>query len=108
MEKEKEATKTTETPTGEAKEEQTAKDVAAVMSELKTEYEKQIEELKKQISENEVKHAETIKKMLLGEAAEKEKAKKRGDDLADSVNRVRAALGLKKEENKGEQKTNGI
>ena len=82
--------------------EQTAKDVAAVMSELKTEYEKQIEALKKQISENEVKHAETIKKMLLGEAAEKEKAKKRGDDLADSVNRVRAALGLKKEENKGE------
>lgn len=79
-----------------------AKDVAAVMSELKTEYEKQIEALKKQISENEVKHAETIKKMLLGEAAEKEKAKKRGDDLADSVNRVRAALGLKKEENKGE------
>lgn len=79
-----------------------AKDVASVMYELKTAYEKQIEDLKKQISENEVKHAETIKKMLLGEAAEKEKAKKRGDDLADSVNRVRAALGLKKEENKGE------
>lgn len=87
---------------GKTETEQTAKDVAAVMSELKTEYEKQIEALKKQISENEVKHAETIKKMLLGEAAEKEKAKKRGDDLADSVNRVRAALGLKKEENKGE------
>lgn len=87
---------------GKTKQEQPAKDVAAVMSELKTAYEKQIEDLKKQISENEVKHAETIKKMLLGEAAEKEKAKKRGDDLADSVNRVRAALGLKKEENKGE------
>lgn len=87
---------------GETKKEQPAKDVAAVMSELKTEYEKKIEALKKQISENEVKHAETIKKMLLGEEAEKEKAKKRGDDLADSVNRVRAALGLKKEENKGE------
>lgn len=84
-------------PDGEKK-----KDVAAVMSELKTEYEKQIEALKKQISENELKHAETIKKMLLGEAAEKEKAKKRGDDLTDSVNRVRTALGLKKEENKGE------
>lgn len=81
---------------------QQQKDVATVMSELKTAYEKKIEDLKKQISENEVKHAETIKKMLLGEAAEKEKAKKRGDDLADSVNRVRAALGLKKEENKGE------
>lgn len=87
---------------GKTKQGQPAKDVAAVMSELKTEYEKQIEALKKQISENEVKHAETIKKMLLGEAAEKEKAKKRGDDLADSVNRIRAALGLKKEENKGE------
>lgn len=87
---------------GKTEQEQPAKDVAAVMSELKTAYEKQIEDLKKQISENEVKHAETIKKMLLGEAAEKEKAKKRGDDLADSVNRVRAALGLKKEENKGE------
>lgn len=87
---------------GKTKQEQPAKDIAAVMSELKTAYEKQIESLKKQISENEVKHAETIKKMLLGEAAEKEKAKKRGDDLADSVNRVRAALGLKKEENKGE------
>lgn len=86
---------------GKAEQKQPAKDVAAVMSELKTSYEKQIEALKKQISENEVKHAETIKKMLLGEAAEKEKAKKRGDDLADSVNRVRAALGLKKEENKG-------
>lgn len=87
---------------GKTEQKQTEKDVASVMSELKTEYEKQIEALKKQISENEVKHAETIKKMLLGEAAEKEKAKKRGDDLADSVNRVRAALGLKKEENKGE------
>ena len=87
---------------GKTEQEQPAKDIATVMSELKTAYEKQIEELKKQISENEVKHAETIKKMLLGEAAEKEKAKKRGDDLADSVNRVRAALGLKKEENKGE------
>lgn len=86
---------------GKTEQKQPAKDVAAVMSELKTAYEKQIEVLKKQISENEVKHAETIKKMLLGEAAEKEKAKKRGDDLADSVNRVRAALGLKKEENKG-------
>lgn len=94
-----EGTKTTE-PTKTDGEK--GKDVAAVMSELKTAYEKQIEALKKQISENEVKHAETIKKMLLGEAAEKEKAKKRGDDLADSVNRVRAALGLKKEENKGE------
>ena len=94
-----EGTKTTEPtkPDGEK-----GKDVAAVMSELKTAYEKQIEALKKQISENEVKHAETIKKMLLGEAAEKEKAKKRGDDLTDSVNRVRTALGLKKEENKGE------
>lgn len=90
------------TADGKTEQKQPAKDVAAVMSELKTEYEKQIEALKKQISENEVKHAETIKKMLLGEAAEKEKAKKRGDDLADSVNRVRAALGLKKEENKGE------
>lgn len=88
--------------TGKTEQKQPAKDVAAVMSELKTAYEKQIEALKKQISENEVKHAETIKKMLLGEAEEKEKAKKRGDDLADSVNRVRAALGLKKEENKGE------
>ena len=87
---------------GNTEQKQPAKDVAAVMSELKTAYEKQIEALKKQISENEVKHAETIKKMLLGEAAEKEKAKKRGDDLADSVNRVRAALGLKKEEDKGE------
>lgn len=87
---------------GKAEQKQPQKDVAAVMSELKTAYEKQIEDLKKQIRENEVKHAETIKKMLLGEAAEKEKAKKRGDDLADSVNRVRAALGLKKEENKGE------
>lgn len=100
---EKEKTTTTGTETTEkAKNAEPAKDVAAVMSELKTEYEKQIEALKKQISENEVKHAETIKKMLLGEAAEKEKAKKRGDDLAGSVNRVRAALGLKKEENKGE------
>ena len=87
---------------GKTEQKQPQKDVAAVMSELKTAYEKQIEALKKQISENEVKHAETIKKMLLGEAAEKEKAKKRGDYLADSVNRVRAALGLKKEENKGE------
>ena len=87
---------------GKTEQKQPAKGVAAVMSELKTAYEKKIEALKKQISENEVKHAETIKKMLLGEAAEKEKAKKRGDDLADSVNRVRAALGLKKEENKGE------
>lgn len=87
---------------GKTEQKQPAKDVAAVMSELKTAYEKQIEALKKQISENEVKHAETIKKMLLGEAEEKEKAKKRGDDLADSVNRVRAALGLKKEKNKGE------
>ena len=99
--KEEETTAGTETPK-KTKNAEPAKDVAAVMSELKTAYEKQIEELKKQISENEVKHAETIKKMLLGEAAEKEKAKKRGDDLADSVNRVRAALGLKKEENKGE------
>lgn len=87
---------------GKTEQKQPQKDVAAVMSELKTAYEKQIADLKKQISENELKHAETIKKMLLGEAAEKEKAKKRGDDLADSVNRVRAALGLKKEENKGE------
>lgn len=94
-----EGTKTTEPAKTDGEK---AKDVAAVMTELKTEYEKQIEALKKQISENEVKHAETIKKMLLGEAAEKERAKKRGDDLADSVNRVRAALGLKKEENKGE------
>lgn len=92
-------TKTTEQTETDGKK---GKDVATVMSELKTEYEKKIEDLKKQISENELKHAETIKKMLLGEAAEKEKAKKRGDDLADSVNRVRAALGLKKEENKGE------
>lgn len=90
------------TDAGKIEQKQPTKDVAAVMSELKTAYEKQIEALKKQISENEVKHAETIKKMLLGEAAEKEKAKRRGDDLADSVNRVRAALGLKKEENKGE------
>ena len=87
---------------GNMEQKQTQKDVSTVMSELKTAYEKQIEDLKKQIRENEVKHAETIKKMLLGEAAEKEKKKKRGDDLADSVNRVRAALGLKKEENKGE------
>jgi len=87
---------------GNIEQKQPEKDIAAVMSELKTEYEKQIKDLKKQISENELKHAETIKKMLLGEAEEKEKAKKRGDDLADSVNRVRAALGLKKEENKGE------
>lgn len=102
-EEKKEKTTTTGTATaGEAKKAEPAKDVAAVMSELKTAYEKQIEALKKQISENEVKHAETIKKMLLGEAEEKEKAKKRGDDLSDSVNRVRAALGLKKEENKGE------
>ena len=55
---------------------QPEKDIAAVMSELKTEYEKQIADLKKQISENELQHAETIKKMLLGEAAEKEKAEK--------------------------------
>lgn len=105
MEKETENKNGTEgatTTPGKEKKEEPAKDVAAVMSELKTAYEKQIEDLKKQISENEVKHAETIKKMLLGEAAEKEKAKKRSDDLADSVNRVRAALGLKKEENKGE------
>ena len=106
MEKEEEKKETgmpaKTTTTGEETPAEPAKDVAAVMSELKTAYEKQIEDLKKQISENEVKHAETIKKMLLGEAAEKEKAKKRGDDLADSVNRVRAALGLKKEENKGE------
>ena len=103
MEKEEKKETGEKTPAEPAKDvAEPAKDVAAVMSELKTAYEKQIEELKKQINENEVKHAETIKKMLLGEAAEKEKAKKRGDDLADSVKRVRAALGLKKEENKGE------
>ena len=103
MEKEKEATKTgTAEGATAAKSEGSAKDVAAVMSELKAEYEKQIEALKKQIAADEVKHAETIKNMLLGAEKEKEKAKKRGDDLADSVARVRAALGLKKEENKGE------
>lgn len=103
MEKEKETTGQTKTTTTDgAKNGQPAKDVASVMSELKTAYEKQIEALKKQIAADEVKHAETIKNMLLGAEKEKEKAKKRGDDLADSVNRVRAALGLKKEENKGE------
>lgn len=72
--------------------------VAETMEAFKEQYKKEIEKLKKQIEENDKQHAKEIADILTGaekrKKEEADEAKKRADTLKDSVNRVRARLGL--------------
>lgn len=72
--------------------------IAETMEAFKKQYTEEIAKLKNEIAEKDKKHAQEIAEILTG--AEKRKKeeeaerKKRGDTLKESVNRVRAALGL--------------
>lgn len=72
--------------------------VAETMEAFKKQYTEEIAKLKNEIAEKDKQHAKEIADILTG--AEKRKQdeeaerKKRGDTLKESVNRVRAALGL--------------
>lgn len=75
--------------------------VAETMEAFKEQYKKEIEKLKKQIEENDKQHAKEIADILTGaekrKKEEADEAKKRADTLKESVNRVRARLGLETE-----------
>lgn len=75
--------------------------VAETMEAFKEQYKKEIEKLKKQIEENDKQHAKEIADILTGaekrKKEEEDEAKKRADTLKESVNRVRARLGLETE-----------
>lgn len=75
--------------------------IAETMEAFKEQYKKEIEKLKKQIEENDKQHAKEIADILTGaekrKKEEADEAKKRADTLKDSVNRVRARLGLETE-----------
>lgn len=80
------------------KEEAAAPTVAETMAAFKSQYEKEIAELKKKIEENDKQHAREIADILTGaekrKKEEEDAAKERADTLKNSVNRVRARLGL--------------
>lgn len=82
----------------EKKEETPAPTVAETMAAFKSQYEKEIAELKKKIEENDKQHAKEIADILTGaekrKKEEEDAAKERADTLKNSVNRVRARLGL--------------
>lgn len=90
-----EAAKTEEPAKEPAKE---APSVAETMEAFKKQYTEEIAKLKSEIAEKDKQHAKEIADILTG--AEKRKQdeeaerKKRGDALKESVNRVRASLGL--------------
>lgn len=75
--------------------------VAETMEAFKEQYKKEIEKLKKQIEENDKQHAKEIADILTGaekrKKEEEDEEKKRADTLKESVNRVRARLGLETE-----------
>lgn len=78
-----------------------APSVAETLAAFKEQYEKEIDALKKQIEEENKQHAKEIADILIGaekrKKEEEDEAKKRADTLKNSVNRVRARLGLETE-----------
>lgn len=80
------------------KENATVPTVAETMEAFKEQYKKEIEKLKKQIEENDKQHAKEIADILTGaekrKKEEENEAKKRAGTLKESVDRVRARLGL--------------
>lgn len=84
-----------------AKTEEPAKEtpsVAETMETFKKQYMEEIAKLKNEIAEKDKKHAQEIAEILTGAEKRKEEEeserKKRGDALKESVNRIRASLGL--------------
>mgnify|MGYP006968330263 CR=1 FL=1 len=72
--------------------------VAETMEAFKKQYTEEIAKLKNEIAEKDKKHAQEIAEILTGAEKRKQEEeaerKKRGDALKESVNRVRASLGL--------------
>lgn len=93
-----EAAKTEEPGKEPAKEPAKTPTIAETMEAFKKQYTEEIAKLKSEIAEKDKQHAKEIADILTGaekrKQDEEDERKKRGDTLKESVNRVRAALGL--------------
>lgn len=70
--------------------------VAETLSAFKTQYETKIAELNAKLEAQEKQHAKEIADILTGAEKRAAEQKQKSDELKDSVNRVRASLGLTK------------
>lgn len=70
--------------------------VAETLEAFKTQYETKIAELNAKLEAQEKQHAKEIADILTGAEKRAAEQKQKGDALKDSVNRVRASLGLAK------------